>query len=627
MAELLKLTCSDCGAPLHIEDNGRAVCAHCGQTYLIDEAGGLVLDVKVDFGNAEQTKKTIKKTKNRVIAIMCVAAVFVLVAFLLNSEALKSKWFMSDWDFLGQSSLPVKKMCEDIFDKSYHQITKEELASIKYIKHSSQRIGSTDSWLHIYEYSLTDYRDCESEEEFQETIKQWTYQDTLKQTGVNNYTMLTGLTRVCINSQIQEYRFSKKAEISYVESKDYNMGQIADLVDPKKVEIVVCRYDWEDDFDELDKFENLEELDVRLANYHAELDCTIFEDCKNLKKLKLKGAVEKLVNLKSLKKHSGLESLYLEDATIEDCGFITEFTQLKELTIDGGDEPDLSFLDELPQLESLELLGDEVDVEQLSHLHNLENLEHLSIGINQRESIEEIAKLENLQTLTLRMEVPYLKDERVPYYEWKPVANFTPLTNLTRLENLSLILEPESSDDMEIYGVDDILNALPLKRFQINNQYDPVAGKLGKVKGIMCKVDPSVTIENQTLEELWLVDCILTDENTEEPISPEILTGCTKVRILTMDYAELTDISFLPQFTELRACSIVGNQITDFTPLKDCKKLSVIGAYDNPGGELPVSKEVTVLNNSYEGVNLTDHLDGVVVVVGYIKKQETEEDE
>ena len=258
MAELLKLTCSDCGAPLHIEDNSRAVCAHCGKTYLLDEAGGLVLDVKVDFSNTEQTKNTINRTKTWVITIMCVAAVFVLGAFLLNSEALKSEWFMSDWDFLGQSSFPVKEMCEDIFDKPYYQITKEELASIKYIKHSSQRIGSTDSWLHVYEYSLTDYRDCESEEEFQETIKQWTYQDTLKQVGVNNYSMLTGLTRVCINSQIKEYRFSKKAEISYVESKDYNMRQIADLVNPKNVKVVVCRYDWKEDFDELDKFENLE---------------------------------------------------------------------------------------------------------------------------------------------------------------------------------------------------------------------------------------------------------------------------------------------------------------------------------------------------------------------------------
>ena len=66
---------------------------------------------------------------------------------------------------------------------------REELESIRYIRCFYEREGGEN--FNAIAYSFTDYRDCDSEEEFFETVKKWTYR--MKSVSwPSDFTMLTG---------------------------------------------------------------------------------------------------------------------------------------------------------------------------------------------------------------------------------------------------------------------------------------------------------------------------------------------------------------------------------------------------------------------------------------------------
>ena len=113
--QYLKLQCPDCGAPLSVQDKSHAVCSHCGQKFIIDEAGGLIVNMDVDYGDGKDTKNTINATLIVMGFVLGIAFIVLIAVFSSNYDAINSRLFSSDYDLLGREKDPVTIFCEDIF--------------------------------------------------------------------------------------------------------------------------------------------------------------------------------------------------------------------------------------------------------------------------------------------------------------------------------------------------------------------------------------------------------------------------------------------------------------------------------------------------------------------------------
>ena len=173
-------------------DRTHAVCPYCGQRYLIDEAKGTVVNIQVDYSGNNEMRQAVNRARNALIIFLSVAAILVIIILGFNIAAKKSVFSSSDSDLAVGGEL-LQIFFQDLFGKDYKDITVQELESIRYIKCSYERDKGEN--FNSISYSFTDYEDCESEEEFQDTIETWTYR-TNRVTWPSDYTMLTGLTRI-----------------------------------------------------------------------------------------------------------------------------------------------------------------------------------------------------------------------------------------------------------------------------------------------------------------------------------------------------------------------------------------------------------------------------------------------
>lgn len=89
------------------------------------------------------------------------------------------------------------------------------MAQIRYIKYDYLR--ENDEWVNRIYYSFTNYEDCDSEEEFLETIQSWSSNDPYV-VRATDFSMFTGITRVDTDNSVglSDITFSKEAHISYV---------------------------------------------------------------------------------------------------------------------------------------------------------------------------------------------------------------------------------------------------------------------------------------------------------------------------------------------------------------------------------------------------------------------------
>ncbi|MBQ7776930.1 MAG: hypothetical protein IJ379_13520 [Lachnospiraceae bacterium] len=611
----LKLECSSCGGKLQMMQKGYANCPHCGQNYLIDKAGLAKVDITIDYGDNKKTQNVLKGIVVSLAIGLVLALLIVVIIFAFNADARNSKLF-SELRLLPSGKYVEKMFFEDIFEKDYYKITKEEFAGIKYISYDSERYGNTNDWIHIVEYSYTDYKDCASEEEFQATIRQWTCRDTSEQSNKLDFSELSGLTRVDLNNEWGWNKFPKDANITYVDAQTENFKSVSELVNAEKVEVLFV--DAYLNLEGIEKFPNLKELTVDMGHGYNTFDISLITECKGLKKLSLEGYQEGYVGLEKLAELTTLEEFAMEDSDIclADCTFLSDLTNLKALTVFSGDDPDLSILETMPQLKSLSLFGygDWIEASQLKYLPRLE---HLSIDIQGVEALEEIAKLEDLQTLDIDLRTNMV--DKVDWYNFESeTVDLSVLCKLTKLEQLTMKLEADSiSVGVPVKGMEAFLGLEKLKEVRINEQYQPRFPVTDESASI--QIDTELFQGNTSLERLQLVNCRLVDENDEAALLKGFLTEFPNLRIFIADYCGLKDVSFLAEAAELRACSLVGNEIEDLQPLNDCKKLDVVALYGNPGSTEELSEEIVVLEDEFGECNLSEYLEGIEKVVGVIK--------
>lgn len=569
--ELLKLECKNCGASLKLVDQTHAVCPFCGQTFLIDEAKGTVIDVHVDYGDSQEMQSTIKSTKQILIIFLIVAVFLTVVIFGYNIAARSSVFSSSDADIpVDENGMVLQIFCKDIFGKEYREVTEEEFASIKYLKYAYTRIGSEDYSTLLY--SFTDYQDCVDEEEFQDTVRTWTYRAE-RVSWPSDYTMFTGLTRIDTTDSVwlSALRFAEDADISYVDTDD-GLKTVTAVLNPEKIKVLHLGI-MGTSLDEIGQYTSLEELEVDTNMGMEAVDVSGIGACSQLKRLSLRCA-RGYTGFEQLRNLSQLTSLYVSGMSLQDCSFLTELQELEELSVYTGENPDLSVVSALPNLKRLYLLDEEYVAPR--EITKLQDLEALKIAIDDKEGLLCLAEMDSLKYLDLHMAIEEYSD-----YQQQPL-DVSGLAALTNLEWLAL----DNFWEGEFAGVDQLLNLPKLATLNLGGD--------SFVSNVQLTLDPAVLADNPAIEELYLSGCSIRDAQTGEALDFGFLTHYTGVKRLYLDNCDLTDISMLAELPDLRICSLQKNEIVDFSPLSSCKKLEKLYIYDNPCERPDLPEEILV---------------------------------
>lgn len=570
-AELLKLECENCGASLELVDKTHARCPYCGQRYLIDEAKGTIVHVQVDYSGNREMYQAVNNTRNALILFLAVGALVTLIVLGFNIAAKKSVFSTSDED------MPVDAhgellviFCKDIFGKEYKEITPEEFASIRYLRCSYEREGSED--FNVISYSFTNYEDCSSEEEFQDTVKTWTYR-TKRVTWPSDYTMFTGLTRIDTTDTVwlSLLKFSPDSKISRVDTDD-RLDTVFGTLNPEYIKVLNLGI-MGNNLEGIGRFKNLEELavDTNLSSQNA--DISGIEECTKLRKVRLRCG-EAYTGLEKLSGLSGLESIYIDHVMLEDCGFLKDLSGLEELSIYTGEEADLSLLDSFPNLKKVDFLDQEYIMP--GEISRLAGVEKLRISVGEQECLEQLASIGSLRELNLHLAV---KEYGVP-------TDISPLARLTGLKKLRL----DNFWGDEMVGIEPVLMIAGLEEIWLGRE---TAGDLEPL------LDAGLLGENPTIQEMALLNCHPRDAVTGEEIDFGFLSHFPGIKRLYLDGCDLADISFVEGMEDLRACSLMDNELLDLSPLLACRKLEAVSFDEKSAASVRFPADVAVNTESY----------------------------
>ncbi len=569
--ELMGLECKKCGGVLELTDRTHAVCPYCGQRYLIDEAKGTVINIQVDYTGDNEMRRAVNSARNALLIFLAVAAVLAVIILGFNIAAKKSVFSTSDSDIpVDANGQLLVIFFQDIFGKDYKDIGAEELESIRYIRCFYEREGGEN--FNAIAYSFTDYRDCDSEEEFFETVKKWTYR--MKSVSwPSDFTMLTGLTRIDNRDGVwmSLQSFAPDNQITCVDTDD-RLDTVASLLNPEQIQVLHIGI-MGNNLKDIGLFPNLVELEMDTNMSGKTVDLTGLGQCRKLKRLKLRCG-DTYTGLESLGELHDLESLFIDKVELGDCRFLENLTSLRELSIYTGKEPDLSLLEKLPGLRSVHFL----DTEYIpaGEMRKLEDVEELTVAVNDVEALEAVSALEDLQVLKLHMSV---KEYGVP-------TDVSCLAGLSGLKKLYL----DNFWDSELTGLEGILSLPDLKVFRYGKRMS---------SDTRIFMTPDLLTDNPALEEVGFLNCFPRDQDTGEDLDFGFLAHYPNVKRLYLDGCELTDISFVSQMEDLRQCSLQDNDIEDLSPLTGCRKLELVSADREAAAGVRFSSDVEVNTESY----------------------------
>lgn len=565
-AELLKLECTNCGATLELVDRTHAVCPYCGQKYLIDEAKGTIVNIQVDYSGSDEMIEAVGSAKKVLIVFLIVASLIALIILGFNIAAKKSVFSTSDSDLPvdGNGKLLVI-FCQDIFEKDFEKITKEELASVRYLRCAYEREGS-ESFNKIF-YSFTNYEECGSEEEFQDTIKTWTYR-MQRVNWPSDYTMFTGLTRIDNRDGVwlSLLKFSPDARISRVDTDD-KLDTVSTILNPEYIKTLHIGI-MGTSLEGIGQYKNLEELEVDTNLTNHSMDVSGIEECKNLRVLKLRCG-DAYTGLEKLKQLSNLKSLYIDHVLLEDCTFLEGLPGLESLSVYTGENAGLSVLESLPNIKRVNFLDSEYILPD--QLHYLENVEELTIAVRENECLQELAALKALRKLKLHMAI---NEYQVPL----------DVSALAGLENLECVYL-DNFWGGEITGIEPVLNIPGLTTFWL--------GRNGAAD-IELTLDTGLLEVNPSLLEAGFFECRPKDIVTGEDLNYSFLTCYPNIKRLYLDGCEQEDISFVSELADLRRCSLMDNEIRDLSPLLACKRLEAVSVDKEAAAGVRFSPDVQV---------------------------------
>ncbi len=567
--ELMGLECKNCGGVLELTDRTHAVCPYCGQRYLIDEAKGTVVNIQVDYSGNNEMRQAVNRARNALIIFLSVAAILVIIILGFNIAAKKSVFSSSDSDLAVGGEL-LQIFFQDLFGKDYKDITVQELESIRYIKCSYERDKGEN--FNSISYSFTDYEDCESEEEFQDTIETWTYR-TNRVTWPSDYTMLTGLTRIDTTDSVwmSLRTFAPDNKITCVDTDD-RLDIVASLLNPEQIKVLHLGI-MGSRLDDIGQFKNLEELEADTTMSGKAVDLTGLGECVKLKRLKLHCG-ESYTGLESLEKLSKLESLSIDKVELKDCTFLEKMPGLKELSVYTGEDPDLTVLEKLPNLRQVDFL--DTNYIPAGEIKKLGQLEKLTIAVNEAEALTALSAMESLKYLDLHMSIN----------QYNAAVDVSPLSGLVNLEQLYM----DNFWGSDIVGVESVLCLPALSVFRWGTRMSTDTDIF---------ISPELLEDNPVLEEIGFLNCFPRHADTGEKLNFDFLSRYSGVKRLYLDGCELTDISFVSDFQDLRSCSLQDNRLQDLTPLTACKKLELISVDAQSVGVTRFPGDVTVNTESY----------------------------
>jgi len=569
--ELMELQCKNCGGFLELVDRTHAVCPYCGQKYLIDEAKGTVINVQVDYSGSDEMMEAVSSTKKTLVVFLIIASVIAAVILAFNVAARMSVFSTSDADGpVDENGILLRIFCKDIFGKEYEDISQEEFAQVKYIRCAYEQEGNET--FNVIFYSFTDYQDCGSEEEFQETVKKWTYR-TKMVSWPSDYTMFTGLTRIDNTDAVwlSLVEFSPDSRISYVDTDD-RLDTVAAVLNPEYVKVLHIGI-MGNNLQDIGQFKNLEELDVDTNLSTKEADISGISQCTSLKSLRLRCG-EGYKGLEGLEDLKELKSLYIDKMPASQWGFLKGLSQLEELSVYTGEDADLSVLEGLPNLKKVDFLDRCYIPPQ--ELERLRGVESLAIAVDEAESLEVLGSFEGLNALDMHMAI----------HEYGVPVDVSPLAGLQGLETLYM----DNFWGGEFVGVEKLLNLPNLKTFRLGQKTGSSAELL---------MDMGALNGSDVLEELGLLNCHVKDAATGEELDFGFIAGFPGIRRLYLDGCGLEDISFAAGLGDLRACSLMENDIGDLSPLLECKKLGAVSVDKEAAAGVRFPEDVAVNTEAF----------------------------
>ncbi len=575
-AELVQLICTNCGGGLTLTDRTHARCPYCGQTFLVDEAKGVVININIDYEGAEEVNQTIRSTKKVLVWFLVIAVITVLVILGVNLAANFSVLSSSDRDAAFEENGEFLAIfCKDIFGKEYKDITDKEFASIRYIRYDSDR--DVNDGFHVIKYSFTNYEDCESEETFQDTIETWTYHSS-KASWPSDFTMFTGLTRIDNSNTLwlSQMKYSKEAKISYIETSE-SLKNVTACFEPEYVRVLHMGAQ-NGNLEGIGEYKNLEEIVADgYPGPDGTLDITGIGNCTRLRIIYLKSGTVS-AGLKELEKLGSVRSLYVSGVMLKDSAFLGKMPKLEELCTEIGESGDLSMLAEVPDLKKLYVTDNgEVEIEPL---FEMKQLEEVNLDIDQEEKLQQLQQLTSLKALDLRLKI---------FARAGNPVDVSGLAGMPKLEKLSI----EDFWGDGITGMESVFNKPGMKEISIGDTgISPDRTKLF--------LNPGVLEDNLSVEKIKMTAWINADNSKKEE-DFKILLHYPNLKKLDLKGNGIEDIGFTADLQNLEAINLQGNKITDYSPLDSCKKLKRIYIYGNPEKDPVFSGNVQVYKEPHVG--------------------------
>lgn len=261
-----------------------------------------------------------------------------------------------------------------------------------------------------------------------------------------------------------------------------------------------------------------------------------------------------------------LESLTIQDHTLDNLSFLSTLTKLTTLDLAGCKFPseELSVLTSLPVLSRLTL--SDCSLSSISGLAGAEALSYLDLSNNT------IRNLEALTPMTMLFEVNL---------QHNAVTELKALSGLINLEKLNI-------------GFNAVTDLSPLATCAKLNWLDASNNQISQLSGV---------------NNLPLLTYLSVESNTLTDVS--ILAGNTELKTLNISSNTITDISALNTLTKLETFNFSSNQIATLPEWPDgCPLQTIDGSY-NALTSIDGLKNMQSLTYVYMDYNLLTNIDAI----------------
>lgn len=607
--EFIKLNCPNCNGKIDYKEGQSFKCPYCETEIMLKENKVYFVDQTINnyYGPTSAIKDIgPKKNLKALIMIPIVILCAFLGYFILSGN---------QTDFGTHKEIPVRKMPEsevllfflkDIFDKGEAMPTREEIASIRYLK----TYYSEDQW--HFDYSLDDpFTNKEAE------ISNYIIMDKLLNTQKieqKDFEAFTGLT---VLNLMGDYEISQSEKVSfrhleglksYTGSFNESFNKIADYFSDKSnvVELSV-QIRSNEELALLLEFPNLQSLEI---SYHTET----VTDFSRLNQLPLKSLSLSFANdLKWLSSLSNLESLAIDISEATDFSSFYSLNQLQELKLTSVKNlKTLDFIQNMPNLQSLDL--ENMDITNLERLRNKSSLTKLRLSsLYKLELLDIVNSLTSLTDLSITgysgkvstivaphlkkaeikgsfipmLEAPALKYLTVYISSMESYLNGAQLLKYPQLEQLTTM---EYGDFTGIRSLNNLPN---LQTINLNQTtfYEDTSElfNLQHVKTLNCnecrfQINSQDPFNNNILEHLTLNDVSFQIGNGDwvyevDKIMP-YFAGFSALRSFTIQDSSLQSLSFMENWQQIEVLHLENNAISNVEPLvnlPNLKKLYILG--------------------------------------------------